>query len=74
VDFNIRKGITFGSGKTLDADDVIYSINLHRGETKSPAKGLLAAVKDITKTSPNQIQITMRPATPTCRSSCPTTT
>ena len=35
--FNIRKGITFGSGKTLDADDVIYSFNLHRGETKSPA-------------------------------------
>ncbi len=57
--FNIRKGITFGSGKTLDADDVIYSINLHRGETKSPAKGLLEAVKDITKLSPNQIQITL---------------
>lgn len=57
--FNIRKGITFGSGKTLDADDVIYSINLHRGETKSPAKGLLAAIKDITKLSPNQIQISM---------------
>ena len=57
--FNIRQGITFGSGKTLDADDVIYSINLHRGETKSPAKGLLSAVKEITKLSPNQIQITL---------------
>ncbi|MEO7938402.1 MAG: ABC transporter substrate-binding protein [Burkholderiaceae bacterium] len=57
--FNIRKGITFTSGKTLDADDVIYSINLHRGETKSPAKGLLAAIKDITKLSPNQVQITL---------------
>src|SRR4051812_22609165 len=33
--FNIRKGVTFTSGKTLDADDVIYSLNLHRGETKS---------------------------------------
>ena len=39
--FNIRRGISFGSGKTLDADDVIYSINMHRGETKSPAKGIL---------------------------------
>ena len=57
--FNIRKGITFGSGKTLDADDVIYSINLHRGETKSPAKGLLSSIKDITKVNPNQIQITL---------------
>lgn len=58
--FNIRKGITFGSGKTLDADDVIYSINLHRGaDTKSPAKGILAPIKEITKLSPNQIQITL---------------
>jgi peptide/nickel transport system substrate-binding protein len=55
--FNIRKGVTFGSGKTLDADDVIHSINLHRGETKSPAKALLSTVKTITKTSPNQIRI-----------------
>ena len=38
--FNIRKGVTFSSGKTLDADDVIYSLNLHRGETKSGAKDL----------------------------------
>ena len=57
--FNIRKGITFTSGKTLDADDVIYSINLHRGETKSPAKGLLASIKEMTKLNANQVQITL---------------
>jgi len=57
--FNIRKGITFTSGKTLDADDVIYSINLHRGETKSPAKSLTAGISDIKKISPTQIQIMM---------------
>jgi peptide/nickel transport system substrate-binding protein len=57
--FNIRKGITFTSGKTLDADDVIYSINLHRGETKSPAKGLLASVTEITKMNANQVRITL---------------
>ena len=28
--FNIRKGITFTSGKTLDADDVIYSLKIGR--------------------------------------------
>ena len=58
--FTIRKGITFTSGKTLDADDVIYSINLHRGETKSPAKALLADITEITKISANQIQIVMK--------------
>src|SRR5476649_2186409 len=47
--FNIRKGVTFTSGKTLDADDVIYSLNLHRGETKSGAKDLLSGISDIKK-------------------------
>ena len=58
--FNIRKGITFTSGKTLDADDVIYSINMHRGETKSPAKGILEPITDIKKLSSHQIQINMK--------------
>lgn len=58
--FNIRKGITFTSGKALDADDVIYSINMHRGETKSPAKGILEPITDIKKLSSHQIQINMK--------------
>ena len=58
--FSIRKGITFTSGKTLDADDVIYSLNMHRGETKSPAKVLLADITDIKKIDANQIQIVMK--------------
>jgi len=57
--FNIRKGITFTSGKALDADDVIYSINLHRGETKSPAKGLLSSIKELTKVNANQVKIVL---------------
>jgi peptide/nickel transport system substrate-binding protein len=57
--FNVRKGVTFHSGKTLDADDIIYSINLHRGDTKSAAKDLLSAITDIKKLSANQIQITL---------------
>ncbi len=55
--FNVRKGITFTSGKTLDADDVIYSLNLHRGETKSPAKANLATVKEVRKLNANQVEI-----------------
>lgn len=55
--FKIRKGIKFSTGKEVDADDVIYSINLHRGETKSPAKGILEPIKDIKKINSHEIQI-----------------
>ncbi|RYB05987.1 ABC transporter substrate-binding protein [Lichenibacterium ramalinae] len=57
--FNVRKGITFHSGKTLDADDIVYSLNLHRGDTKSAAKDLLSAISDVKKLGPNQIGITL---------------
>ena len=57
--FNIRKNIEFGSGKKLDADDVIYSINIHRGETKSPAKSLLEPIKEISKLSSHQVRIVL---------------
>lgn len=58
--FTLRQGIHFTSGKTLDADDVIYSLNLHRGDTKSPAKPQLADVSEIKKLSANQVQIVLR--------------
>jgi peptide/nickel transport system substrate-binding protein len=58
--FNIRKGVTFGNGKTLDADDIIYSLNLHRGDTKSGAKDLLSGISDIKKLTANQIEITLK--------------
>ncbi|MDD9909418.1 MAG: ABC transporter substrate-binding protein [Ahrensia sp.] len=46
--FKLRKGVEFHNGKTLDADDVIASINHHRGEdTKSAAKGVLSPIVDI---------------------------
>ncbi|MGJ4854135.1 ABC transporter substrate-binding protein [Labrys sp. KB_33_2] len=57
--FNIRKDVTFHNGKTLDADDAIYSINLHRGDTKSAAKDLLSSITDVKKLSANQVQITL---------------
>ena len=44
----LRKGVEFHNSKTMDAEDVIYSFNLHRGEdTKSGAKEYLKAVKEI---------------------------
>jgi len=48
--FKLRSGVEFHNGKTLTADDVIATYNYHRGEdSKSAAKGLLSAVKDIRK-------------------------
>jgi peptide/nickel transport system substrate-binding protein len=46
--FKLRKGVEFHNGKTMDAEDVIYSINHHRGkDSKSNAKGVVDSIKDI---------------------------
>jgi len=46
--FNLRKGVEFSNGKSLDPEDVIASINLHRGEeSKSYAKGVVAGIDEI---------------------------
>ncbi len=55
----LRRGVTFSNGKTFNADDAIYSLNLHRGETRSGAAPTLKAVTDIKKLSDNQIQISL---------------
>ena len=47
--FKLRKGVEFHDGKTLDADDVIASINHHRGEdSKSSAKTMVDPIVEIT--------------------------
>jgi peptide/nickel transport system substrate-binding protein len=57
---NVRKGITFSNGKTLDADDIVYSINLHRGEgSKSGAAGPMKPIKDVVKMDANQVKIVL---------------
>ena len=46
--FELRKGVEFHNGKSFDAQDVLYSINHHRGEdTKSPEKANLGQVTDL---------------------------
>jgi peptide/nickel transport system substrate-binding protein len=45
--FNLRRGVEFHNGKTLDSDDVIASFQHHMGETKSPAKSLLKQVTNM---------------------------
>ncbi|GAB5470293.1 MAG: ABC transporter substrate-binding protein [Rhodospirillales bacterium] len=46
----LRKGVEFHNGKTMTADDVITSINHHRGpDSKSGAAGILTSITDIAK-------------------------
>ncbi len=46
--FKLRQGVEFHNGKTLDAEDVVHSINVHRGEdSKSIGKGLITGVEDV---------------------------
>jgi peptide/nickel transport system substrate-binding protein len=54
--FKVRQGVTFSNGKTLDADDIIYSIRLHTNEeSKSAAKSQLADITEIKAISPNEV-------------------
>lgn len=46
--FKLRENVTFHSGKAMTSEDVIDSMNFHRGDaTTSAAKALLADVTDI---------------------------
>ena len=46
--FKLRKGVEFHNGKTFTAEDVVDSLNHHRGEdSKSAAKALLAPIEEI---------------------------
>lgn len=44
--FKIRQGVTFHSGKELTVEDVVNSINFHRGEDSTSAAGPLVAPID----------------------------
>lgn len=47
--FKLRPGVEFSNGKSLTPEDVIASINVHRGEdSKSGAKGVFEGISDVT--------------------------
>ena len=56
---NLRKGVRFSDGRNFDADDAIYSLNLHRGEVRSGGVNAMLPVTDIKKLDRYQIQITL---------------
>ena len=59
--FTLRKGIEFHNGKALTPEDVVASINYHRGETnKSGARSLLAGVEDIKADGKDKVIVTLK--------------
>ena len=59
--FKLRKGVEFHNGKSMDADDVIYSLNWHRKEgTKSAAKTLVESIVSMKKEDKYTIAFEMK--------------
>jgi len=55
--FKIRKGVEFHDGKTLTADDVIYTMNRHLGEDSiSKASSLVSMVKEWKKVGKYEVK------------------
>lgn len=58
--FEIRPGVTFHSGKSLEMSDIVASLNLHRGDNStSPAKSFLKPVTDIVAEGNNRIVVSL---------------
>lgn len=58
--FDIRKGVEFHNGKSLVAEDVIYSINHHRGEdSRSAAKVVVAPIQEVRADGDHRVIFTL---------------
>jgi peptide/nickel transport system substrate-binding protein len=58
--FKLRKGVEFHNGKTVDSEDVVFSMNHHRGkDSKSAAKGIVDPIKDIKADGKDSVVFTL---------------
>ena len=54
--FNLRKGVEFSNGKTVDADDVIFSIQRHQDKNlASQIRSLVNPIKAFKKDGPYRV-------------------
>jgi len=59
--FNLRKGVTFHSGKSLTAEDVVASVNLHRGtDSTSPIAPFAAQIMDVVADGKDRVIFTLK--------------
>ena len=57
----LKEGVEFHNGKSLDADDVIASIQHHLGEdSKSAAKGVIGGVESMKKEDARTVSFTLK--------------
>jgi peptide/nickel transport system substrate-binding protein len=58
--FVLRSGVEFHNGKTLDAEDVVYSISEHiKDGSKSPAKPYLQSISEVRADGKNGVRIVL---------------
>jgi peptide/nickel transport system substrate-binding protein len=59
--FKLRAGVVFHDGKTLDSDDVVASLNHHRGpSSKSGAKSIVSQIDDLKTDGKNIVIVTLK--------------
>lgn len=59
--FNIRRGVEFHNGKTLNSTDVVDSLNHHIGkESSSAAAGLLTGVESVKADGTNKVIVKLK--------------
>ena len=59
--FKLRKGVTYHNGKSLTPEDVIDSVNRHRGEDSASAvKSLFEPIKDMRKDGNDTVVIELK--------------
>ena len=59
--FKLRKGVTFHNGKSLTPEDVIHSVNRHRGDDSASAvKSLFEPIEDMRKDGDDRVVIDLK--------------